>query len=320
MRRDDLSDLAAFLAVADERSFTRAAAKLDMSPSALSHAMKGLERRLGLRLLARTTRSVAPTEAGERLLGALRPAFDDIGAGLSALGELRDKPAGTVRVAACKHSAATILWPVLPDFLRAYPEVRVEVTVVDAVVDLVAGRFDAGIQLGERVARDMTSVRVGPDLRQAVVASPAYIAAHPAPARPQDLAALPCVGYRVAADAGLCQWDFVDPADGRSFRVKVDGRLVLNDVELLMAAALAGQGIAHFYEDMVAEHVAAGRLVRVLADYCPPFPGYYLYHPSRRQAPPALAALIAALRDCAARSSGHAGSTADGRPGVGYAR
>lgn len=295
MRRDELNDLAAFLAVADERSFTRAAAKLDMSPSALSHAMKGLEKRLGLRLLARTTRSVAPTEAGERLLGTLRPAFEEIGAGLASIGELRDKPAGTVRVAACKHSATTILWPVLPGFLREYPEVRAEVTVVDAATDIVAERYDAGIEIGERVARDMTSIRVGPDLRQAVVAAPEYFTKHPTPARPQDLAALPCIGYRMAPDGGLCPWEFVE--DGRTFRVKVAGRLVLNDVELLMAAALAGQGIAHFYEDMVADHLAAGRLVRVLDEWCPPFPGYYLYHPSRRQTPPALAALIDALRD-----------------------
>ncbi len=294
MKRDEWNDLAAFVVVAAEMSFTRAAAKLEVSPSALSHAMKGLEGRLGLRLLARTTRSVTTTEAGERLLKTLRPAFEEIDAELRALGELRDKPAGTVRIAACKHSATTVIWPVLPAFLRDYPEVRVELAVVDAAVDLVANRFDAGIRLGEAVARDMVSVRVGPDLRQAIVGSPAYFAEHPKPGRPQDLAALPCINYRMAPDADLCLWDFV--AEARSFRVRVDGRLVLNDVDLSMAAALAGQGLAHFYEDMVADHLAAGRLVRVLDEFCPPFPGYYLYHPSRRQVPPALAALIAALR------------------------
>ena len=318
MKRDELNDLSAFVVVADERSFTRAAAKLEMSPSAVSHAMKALEKRLGLRLLARTTRSVAPTEAGERLLRALRPAFEEIGAELTALGELRDKPAGTVRVAACKHSASTILWPVLPGFLHEYPEVRVEVIVHDAPVDLVANRFDAGIQIGERVSRDMVSVRVGPDLRQAVVASPAYFAEYPPPARPQDLAALPCIGYRMAADDGLCPWEFVEV--GRTFRVKVAGRLVLNDVELLMAAALAGQGITVFYEDMVADHLATGRLVRVLADWCPHFPGYYLYHPSRRQTPPALAALIAALRARTSNSSDRRERIANDRPTLDHAR
>ena len=294
MKRDEYNDLAAFVVVADEMSFTKAAAKLEMSPSALSHAMKGLERRLGLRLLTRTTRSVATTEAGDRLLRALRPAFAEVDAELTALGELRDRPAGTVRLAACKHSAATVVWPILPDFLRQYPDVRVELVVVDKPTDIVAERFDAGLQIGEAIARDMVAVRVGPDLRQAIVATPGYFAEHPRPTRPQDVASLPCINYRMAPDAGLCLWDFEE--DGRTVRVRVDGRLVLNDVELYLAATLAGQGLAHFYEDMVADHLAAGRLVRVLDDFCPPFPGYYLYHPSRRQVPPALAALIAALR------------------------
>ena len=290
MRRDDLNDLVAFLAVADERSFTRAAVRPEMSPSALSHAMKGLERRLGLRLLARTTRSVAPTEAGERLLGTLRPAFDDIGAGLTAIGEPRDKPAGTVRVAASKHSATTTLagptglFPRVPRGPRRGDGRRRGDRPRGGPVRRRAPDRRAG-------GGDMVPVRVGPDLRLAVVGSPGFFAERAAPSRPQDLADLPCIGYRMAPEDGLCLWAFVE--DGRTFRVKVAGRLVLNDVELLMSAALAGQRIAHFDEDMVADHVAAGRLVRVLADWCPPFSGYYLYHPSRRQPPPAL---VAALR------------------------
>lgn len=300
MRRDDMHDLAAFVAVADERSFTRAASRLGSSASALSHAMKALEARLGVRLLARTTRSVATTEAGERLLRTLRPAFADIGAGLAALDGLRGRPAGTVRITTPRHAATTVLFPALPAFLDAYPDVRVEVTVDEGLADIVADRYDAGIRFGENVARDMIALRIGADVQVAVVGSPAYLAAHGAPATPQDLAGHRCVNYRLATAGGLWPWEFAE--NGRRFQVRVDGPLVLNDGELILAAALAGQGIAYLFEDQVAGHLAAGRLARVLRPWCPAFPGYHLYHPSRRQVPPALAALIGALRARTARA------------------
>lgn len=295
MRRDELNDLAAFVAVADATSFTRAAAKLGMSPSALSHAMKALESRLGVRLLARTTRSVRATEAGERLLRTLRPAFEDIGAELGALGELREKPAGTIRITTFKYAATSVLWPVLPGFLKAYPDVRVEVTIDDGLTDIVASRHDAGIRFGEKVGKDMIAVRVGPDVTTAIVGAPAYFADHPAPRTPQELTGHRCINYRYATAGGLYQWEFED--DGRPFQVKVDGPLVVNDGDLILAAALSGQGLGYLFEDQVAEHVAAGLLIRVMAPWCVTFPGCYLYHPSRRQTPPALAALIDALRE-----------------------
>ena len=298
MKRDELNDLAAFVAVADAMSFTRAASGLGMSPSALSHAMRALETRLGVRLLARTTRSVSTTEAGERLLRTLRPAFEDIGAGLAALGDARDRPAGTVRITTFRRAATTVLWPVLPGLLDAHPDIRVEVTIDDDLVDIVAGRYDAGIRFGEKVDRDMIAVRIGPDLRAAVVASPAYLAGRAAPRTPRDLAGHRCINYRFVAAGGLYAWEFEE--NGRPFQVRVDGPLVFNDGDLILAAALAGQGIAYSFEDQVADHVAAGRLVRLLAEWCPPGPGYYLYYPSRRQTPPALAVLVDALRAAAA--------------------
>ena len=294
MRRDDLNDLAAFVAVADARSFTHAAAQLGLSPSALSHAMRMLEARLGVRLLARTTRSVRATEAGERLLRTLRPAFEDIGAGLAALDGLRDRPAGTVRVTTPRHAAATVLWPALPGFLAAYPDVRAEVTVDEGLTDIIANRHDAGIRFGGNVARDMVAVRAGPDVQTVVVGSPDYLARHPAPDVPGDLAGHRCIGYRLATSGTLWPWEFTEA--GRLFRVRVDGPLVFNDGGLIRAAALAGQGLACMFEDKAADDAAAGRLVRLLAPWCPVFPGYHLYHPSRRQVPPALATLISALR------------------------
>lgn len=301
MKRDELNDLAAFVAVADATSFTRAASRLGMSPSALSHAMKALEGRLGVRLLARTTRSVRPTEAGERLLRTLRPALEDIGAGLTALGGLRDKPVGTVRITTFKHAATSVVWPVLPAFLTAHPGIRVEMTIDDGLTDIVASRYDAGIRFGEKVAKDMIAVRVGPDVRAAVVGSPGYLADHPVPRAPQDLAGHRCINYRFATAGGLYLWEF--ERGGRPLQLRVDGPLVLNDGDLILAAALAGQGIAYLFEDQVADHVAAGRLIRVLAEWCPPFPGYHLYYPSRRQTPPALAALVDALRSAHERAA-----------------
>jgi DNA-binding transcriptional LysR family regulator len=294
MKRDDLNDLAAFVVVADEMSFTRAASKLGMSPSALSHAMRVLEDRLGLQLLARTTRRVSTTEAGERLLKTLRPAFEDISASLTALGELRDKPAGTIRITTFKHAATSVLLPILPDFLDAHPDIRLEITIDEGLTDIIESRYDAGIRFGEKVAKDMVAVRVSPDVRAAVVGSPTYFADHPLPNTPQDLAEHRCINYRFATSGGLYLWEFEEA--GRSFQVRVEGSLVFNDSDLVLAAALTGQGLAYLFEDQITAPVAEGKLIRVLANWCPPSPGYYLYHPNRRQTPPALAALISALK------------------------
>ncbi len=294
MKRNELDDLVAFLAVADCLNFTRAASRLGMSPSALSHAMRALESRLGVRLLARTTRSVAPTEAGERLLRTLRPALGEIGAELAALGQARGKPAGDLRITAPKHAATAVLWPVLPGFLAAYPDIRVELTVDEGLTDIVASRYDAGLRFGEKVAKDMVAVRVGPRVRSAVVATPGYFAGNGVPLTPHELAGHRCINYRLATAGGLYPWEFEEA--GRPFEVRVDGPLVFNDSDLILDAALAGQGVALLFEDQVAGHVAAGRLARVLDAWCWTAPGYYLYHARRRQAPPSLAALIAALR------------------------
>ena len=294
MPRDSVNDLQAFLAVARERSFTRAAAQLGLSPSALSHAVRGLEERLGLRLLTRTTRSVAPTEAGERLLATLGPAFDSIDQALAALTALRATPAGTIRLTAGEHAAETVLWPALERLLPGYPEIRVEVDVDNGLTDIVAGRYDAGLRLGEQVAQDMVAVRVGPDLRWAVVGAPAYIARRGRPATPQDLTAQDCINLRLPTLGGLYAWEL--EKDRREVRVRVDGPLVVNTGPLLLRAALAGLGLACVFEDQAGPHLAAGRLVRVLEDWCPPFPGYHLYYPSRRQPTPAFALLVEALR------------------------
>ena len=294
MKRDELNDLAAFVVVADEMSFTRAAAKLEMSPSALSHAMKALEGRLGLRLLARTTRRVSTTEAGDRLLKTLRPAFEDISAELTALNDLRDKPAGTLRITTPRHAATSVLCPVLPSFLAAYPDIRVEVTIDEGLTDIIESHYDAGIRLGEKVAKDMIAVRIGSDLRTAVVGSPTYFANYPTPNTPKDLAHHRCINYRFATSGGLYPWEFEQ--EGRSFQVRVDGSIVFNDGDLILAATLAGQGVAYLYEDQIADLVVEGRLTRILPEWCPTFPGYYLYHPNRRQTSPALTALIQGLR------------------------
>jgi DNA-binding transcriptional LysR family regulator len=293
MKRDELNDLAAFVVVADEMSFTRAASKLGMSPSALSHAMKALEARLGLRLLARTTRKVRATEAGERLLKTLRPAFEDINAELIALGEMRDKPAGTLRITTFKHAATSVLCPVLPGFLAAYPDIRVEITIDDSLTDIIESRYDAGIRFGEKVGKDMVAIRVGNPVRTAVVGSPAYFANYPIPNTPHDLDRHLCINYRFATSGGLYSWEFEE--DGRPFQVKVDGSVVFNDGDLIVAAALAGLGLGYLYEDQITDFVAEGRLIQVLGQWCPTSPGYYLYHPNRRQTPPALVALIDVL-------------------------
>jgi DNA-binding transcriptional LysR family regulator len=294
MPRADLNDLRAFRAVATERNFTRAAAQLGVSPSALSQTLRALEARLGLRLLTRTTRSVAPTEAGERLLRTLGPAFDEIEAALTALGELREKPSGTIRITAAEHAADTVLWPALERLLPAYPDITVEVHVDNTLTDLAAGRYDAGIRMGELVGKDMVAVRIGPELRMAAVGSPAYFARRPAPTTPQELTAHNCINVRLLTHGGIYAWEF--EKDGRELRVRVEGPLVFNVAPPMLRAALAGLGLAYLFEDQVQAHVAEGRLLRVLDDWCPPFPGYHLYYPSRRQPTPAFALLVDALR------------------------
>lgn len=294
MKRDDLYDLAAFVAVAEQGSFTRAAAELGMSQSALSHAMKALEERLGVRLLSRTTRSVSTTEAGETLLRSLRPALEDIAAGVDAVGDLRGKPSGTVRLTATKHAISSVVMPVLPSFLASHPGIRVDVFIDDNLTDIVSARIDAGIRFGDIVDKDMIAVRIGPDIRMSVVGAPSYFDAHPAPRTPRELSGHRCINYRLVKTGGLYAWDFEE--DGKAFKVRGEGPLVFNNSELLRDAALAGQGLAYVYDDEVVADVAAGRLRRTLETWCPTFQGYSLYHPSRRQIRPALAALITALR------------------------
>lgn len=294
MPRENLNDLLAFLAVARESSFTRAAAQLGVSQSALSHTIRGLEERLGLRLLTRTTRSVAPTEAGERLLRTVGPRIEEIDAELGALTELRDKPAGTIRITAGEHSANTILWPAVAKLLPDYPDIRVEIIVDYGLTDIVAERYDAGVRLGEQVAKDMIALRIGPDMRMAVVGAPSYFARRPPPLTPQDLTAHNCINIRLPTYGGVYAWEF--ERNGRELKVRVEGQLVFNTIALRLNSVLAGLGLAYLPEDQVQPHIAAGRLSRVLADWCPPFPGYHLYYPSRRQCPPALSVLLDALR------------------------
>jgi DNA-binding transcriptional LysR family regulator len=294
MPRDNLNELTAFLAVARERSFTKAAAKLGVSQSALSHTLRALEERLGVRLLTRTTRSVSPTEAGERLVSTIGPRLDEIEAELAALGELRERPGGTIRITAGEHSADAILWPALAKFLPDYPDIRVEIIVDYGLTDIVAERYDAGVRLGEQVARDMIAVRIGPDMRMAVVGSPAYFATRPKPRRPQDLTTHNCINLRLPTYGGLYACEFEKA--GRELKVRVEGQLVFNTAALRLNAVLAGLGLAYLPEDQVTAQLADGRLMRVLSDWCPPFPGYHLYYPSRRQATPAFSLLVDALR------------------------
>ncbi|PZV39492.1 LysR family transcriptional regulator [Mesorhizobium kowhaii] len=294
MSRDNLNELTAFLAVAREQSFTRAAAKLGVSQSALSHTVRALEERLGLRLLTRTTRSVSPTEAGERLLRTVGPRLDEIETELTALSALREKPAGTIRITAGEHAADAVLWPAIAGLLPDYPDIRIEIIVDYGLTDIVAERYDAGVRLGEQVARDMIAVRIGPDMRMAVVGAPAYFAARPKPRTPQDLTTHNCINLRLPTYGGLYAWEF-EKAD-RELKVRVEGQLVFNTAALRLNAVLAGLALAYLPEDQVRVHLASGAVVRVLADWCPPFPGYHLYYPSRRQATPAFSLLVDALR------------------------
>lgn len=294
MPRRNLNDLLAFVTVAREGSFTRAAAQLGVTQSALSQAIRTLETRIDIRLLTRTTRSVSATPAGERLLRAIGHRFDEIEAELDALTELRDKPAGTVRITCGDHVLKSTLLPKLTPLLRAYPDVNIEFDVSYGLRDIVADRFDAGVRLGEQVDKDMIALPIGPRLRMAAVASPGYFAANPPPKTPQELTAHRCINLRLPTYGGLYAWEF--ERRGRQLNVRVDGQLVFNTSPPIVAAALAGLGIAFLPDDEFAPHLDKGKLVRVLEDWCPPFPGYHLYYPSRRQPSPAFALVVEALR------------------------
>jgi DNA-binding transcriptional LysR family regulator len=294
MQRGHLDDLRAFLAVAQEQSFTGAAAKLGVSQSALSHTMRELEARLGVRLLSRTTRRVAPTEAGDRLVQTLGPRFEEIEAELAALGELRQKPAGTIRITATEYAADAILLPKLSKLLRDYPDIKVEITVDYGLTDIVSQRYDAGVRSGEQVGRDMIAVRIGPDMRMAVVGAPSYFRKHPEPNRPQELVGHNCINLRLPTHGGLYAWEF--EKGGRELKARVDGQLTFNTTAQMLAAALSGFGLTYVPEGLAQPHVAKGRLKRVLTDWCPPFSGYHLWYPSRRQSSAAFALVVEALR------------------------
>jgi DNA-binding transcriptional LysR family regulator len=294
MQRGTLDDLLAFIAVGRERSFTKAAAKLGVSQSALSHTIRELESRLGVRLLTRTTRSVAPTDAGERLLQTLAPRFEEIDAALAAASELRDKPAGTIRITTTEYPLDAFLWPKLAKFLRHYPDIKVEVIADPGLIDIVAQRFDAGVRIGEQVAKDMIAVRIGPDIRMAVVGAPSYFKKRGEPKTPQELIGHDCINLRLATHGGLYAWEFEKGA--RELRVRVEGQLVFNGASQMVKAALAGLGLAYVPEELAQPDLAKGRLKRVLEDWCPPFTGYHLYYTSRRQSSAAFALLVDALR------------------------
>lgn len=299
MAKENYNDLLSFLAVARERSFTRAAAQLGVSQSALSHTIRGLEERLGLRLLTRTTRSVAPTEAGERLFRELNPYFENIDAAVASLGHWRDKPIGTIRITSGEHPATTVLWPVLDKFLRQYPDVHVEVVTEARFVDIVEERYDAGIRLGEQVAKDMVAVPISPPMRLVVVGSPAYLKGRRPIKTPRDLTYHDCINIRFLTHGGLYAWEF--EKRGQALNVRVEGRLTFTGLGHILTAALAGFGLAYLPEDMVLPHTKSGKLIQVLDDWCPKFPGYHIYYPSRRQHSPAFALLLEALKEHAAR-------------------
>ncbi|WP_438381398.1 LysR family transcriptional regulator [Asaia sp. BMEF1] len=294
MQRDELVDLNAFLAVAEEQSFTRAAARLGTSQSALSHTVRRLETRLGVRLLTRTTRRVSATEAGERLLQTLAPALTSIADEIASLSELSEKPSGTVRITTSEHAAISLLWPKLKQLLPEHPDIHIELSLDSGLTDIVADRFDAGVRLEETIARDMIAVPIGPPLRMAVVGAPSYFARHPRPLRPQDLAQHRCINLRMRSSGGVYAWEL--EKGKRALRVRVDGQLTFNSASMVRQAALDGFGLACVMEDQMNEHVQAGRLIRVLEDWCPPFPGYHLYYPSRRNASAAFRLVVEALR------------------------
>lgn len=294
MTAESYDQLAIFSVVARERSFTRAAAKLGVSQPALSRAMRQLEERLGIRLLARTTRSVSPTEAGEHLLRVVAPRFEEINNELALLSEFRDKPAGKLRITAGEHAAITILQPVLAKLLPDNPDLNIEIIVDYGLTDIVAEGYDAGVRLGEQVAKDMIAARIGPDMRMAVVGSPEYFARHPRPRTPHDLTGQNCITIRLPTYGGLFPWEF--EKKGKELKVRVEGQLVFNNIAMRLDAALEGLGLAYMPEDLVQTHVEEGRLIRVLSDWCLPFSGYHLYYPSRRQTSPAFTLFRDALR------------------------
>src|SRR5256886_4873656 len=294
MQKGTLNDLLSFLVVAQDRSFTKAAAKLGVSRSALSHTLRGLEERLGLRLLARTTRSVSPTAAGERLLAGVGHRIEEIEEELERLSELREKPAGTIRITAHEHAVHAVLLPALSKLLPRYPDINVEVTIDYALTDIVAQRFDAGVRSGGQVAKDMIAVRIGPDMRMAVVGAPSYFARRSAPKRPQDLTRHSCINLRLPTHGGLYAWEF--EKGSRELRVRVEGQFVLNGTTPMLNAAIAGLGLAYVPEDLAQPYLNTGALKRVLEDWCEPYSGYHLYYPSRRQSSPAFALMVDALR------------------------
>src|SRR5829696_2488674 len=294
MPRKHLNDLLAFLAVARERSFTRAAAQLGVSQSALSHTVRGLEERLGVRLLTRTTRSVAPTQAGERLLRTAGPRLAEIEAELDGLSEFREKPAGTIRITAGSHVTDTILWPKLRTFLADYPEIKVEIALDETLTNIVEQRFDAGVRLGEQVAQDMIAVRISPDVRFAVIGAPSYFTNRPRPISPQDLIGHTCINLRLPTYGGLYAWEF--ERGGHELAVRVEGQLVFNGIFQILNAAVDGFGLAHIPEDIALPHIVSGRLERVLENWCPSWTGYHLYYPSRRQSSAAFNLVVEALR------------------------
>jgi DNA-binding transcriptional LysR family regulator len=294
MPQENFNDLVAFVMVAREESFTKAAVKLGVSQSALSQTVRGLEERLGLRLLTRTTRRVSPTAAGERLLHTAGPRFEEIQAELTALTEMRDKPAGTVRITAGEHAAISVLAPALDKFLPDNPDVKVEITVDYGLTDIVAERYDAGVRLGEQVAKDMIAVRIGPEMRMAVVGAPSYFRQNPWPEKPEDLTRHNCIQIRMPTHGNILSWEF--EKDGHELRVKAEGQLVFNNIAMRLDAVKRGLGLAYMPEDQVANQFADGELIRVLEDWCAPFPGYHLYYPNRRHTSPAFALVIDALR------------------------
>ncbi|WOS64405.1 LysR family transcriptional regulator [Sinorhizobium fredii] len=294
MPQENFNDLVAFVTVAREESFTRAAVKLGVSQSALSQTVRGLEERLGLRLLTRTTRRVSPTPAGERLLQTAGPRFDEIQTELSALSEMRDKPAGTVRITAGEHAAISVLAPALEKILPNYPDVKVEITVDYGLTDIVAERYDAGVRLGEQVAKDMIAVKIGPEMRMAVVGAKSYFQRNPWPETPQDLTNHNCIQIRMPTYGNIFPWEF--EKDGHEVKVRVEGQLVFNNMGMRRDAALRGLGLAYMPEDQVVDEVRRGDLIRVLEDWCEPFAGYHLYYPNRRHTSPAFAVVVDALR------------------------
>jgi DNA-binding transcriptional LysR family regulator len=294
MQLGHLDDLAALVAVGRERSFTKAAAKLGVSQSALSQTIRQLEARLGVRLLTRTTRSVSPTEAGERLMRTAGPRFEEIEAELAALSELREKPAGTIRITAMEYATDAILMPKLTKLLREYPDIKIEIIIDYGLTDIVSERYDAGVRSGEQVAKDMIAVRIGPDMRMAVVGAPSYFKTRPEPKKPQDLIAHNCINLRLPTHGNVYAWEF--ERGSRELRVRVDGQLTFNGTGQLLNAALLGHGLAYVPEGMVRTHIDKGRLKRVLADWCQPYSGYHLFYPSRRQSSAAFSLVVDALR------------------------